>query len=71
MTKRTQKNITTLGEPALFSRPDLARRWQCCIETIKRLEKGNKKGNKLQSITIGPRLKRYRLEDVLAFESAA
>ena len=53
-------------ESLLLSRKDLAARWGCSIETIKRTEK--RKG--LRQVRIGPRTVRYRLADVIAIEAS-
>ena len=50
-----------------MSRRELAERWSCSVETLKRKER---KGL-LKPIKIDARLLRYRLEDVLAIEAAA
>lgn len=48
----------------LFDRQDLMKRWNCSIASIKRYEASGH----LKSIRIGPRLVRYRMADILAFE---
>lgn len=47
----------------LLSRPDLRVRFNCSISSIKRYEALG-----LKSLKIGPRLVRYRMADVIAFE---
>ena len=51
----------------LLTRRDLARRWSCCIETIKRRERqGVLTANKQNC-----RFIRYRLSEVISIEAAA
>jgi hypothetical protein len=59
----TSPNIPTAEN--LFSREQLAARWSVCRETIKRYEKAGR----LPALCLGPRLKRYRLADVLRIEA--
>jgi len=49
----------------LFSRKDLATRWNCSIETLKRREKSG-----ILNPTILGRLVRYKLEEIESIESA-
>lgn len=49
----------------LLSRAELAQRWSVCRETVKRMEKQGR----LPALCLGPRLKRYKLEDVLRVEA--
>jgi len=51
--------------PKFFSRQDLAIRWNCSIETLKRGEKSG-----ILNPTILGRLVRYKLEEIEAIESA-
>ena len=50
----------------LLDRRDLMRRWRCSVATIKRREITES----LRPIRIGPRLVRYRMADILAYEEA-
>ena len=52
---------------AVITRKELAARWQCCIETIKRRERDGS----LLALRLGPRIVRYRLTDVIAYEQDA
>lgn len=61
MSKNTNSNQTG----GLLSREDVAKRFSCSVETIKRLEKRGK----LPRIQLGERAVRYRMADVLAIES--
>ena len=54
------------NEGVTVSRQELALRWRCCIETIKRREKSRV----LKALKLG-RLVRYRLADVEAVEAEA
>jgi hypothetical protein len=58
---------TTTLDDDLISRPGLARRWECHIESLKRREK---KGL-LHPVALSPRMIRYRMSEVLALESQA
>jgi hypothetical protein len=60
---------TTPDKPTeqLISRNALARRWECCIETIKRRERAGL----LKAVRFNQRMLRYRLSDILAVEAAA
>jgi hypothetical protein len=58
-------NATNSTFPKLFSRKDLAVRWNCSIETLKRREKSG-----ILNPTILGRLVRYRLEEIEAVEAA-
>ena len=49
----------------LLSREDVAKRFSCSTETVKRLEKRGK----LPRIQLGERAVRYRMADVLAIEN--
>ena len=59
------KKISPL-EGVTLSRKELAQRWRCCMETIKRREKSRV----LKALKLG-RLVRYRLADVEALEAEA
>jgi hypothetical protein len=50
--------------PQLFSRRQLAARWNCCPHTIARR-------TDLKPLRFNRRLLRYRLEDIVAIETAA
>jgi len=58
-------NSVTQTLPKLLSRRDLAFRWNCSIETLKRREKAG-----ILNPTILGRLVRYKLEDIEAIECA-
>lgn len=60
----TTQDTQTTSAPALLSRAQLALRWSCSIETLKRREKSGA----LKRILIGPRIIRYALADVLKIE---
>ena len=60
----TTQDTKTTSAPALLSRAQLALRWSCSIETLKRREKSGA----LKRILIGPRIIRYALADVLKIE---
>lgn len=62
----TTQDTQTTSAPALLSRAQLALRWSCSIETLKRREKSGA----LKRILIGPRIIRYALADVLKIESS-
>ena len=66
-TEKPMKNsiATNLIVPKLFSRKDLATRWNCSIETLKRREKSG-----ILNPTVLGRLVRYKLEEIEAIESA-
>jgi hypothetical protein len=51
----------------LLTRQQVAERWKCCTETLKRREKAGR----LPFVVLGSRLKRYRLRDIEALESEA
>lgn len=51
----------------LITRADLALRWHCSIETIKRREKSGL----LKAIRFSERFVRYRLSDILDLESGS
>jgi hypothetical protein len=56
------------AEPVFISRADLARRWSCSKETLKRRERAGV----LHPVDLpGERLLRYRLDEVLTIEAAA
>jgi hypothetical protein len=57
---------TTLDEE-LISRPGLARRWKCHIESLKRREKKDL----LHPIALSARMIRYRMSEVLRLEAEA
>jgi glutamine synthetase len=56
---------TNTNAPKLFSRKELATRWNCSIETLKRREKSG-----ILNPTVLGRLVRYKLEEIEAIESA-
>ena len=58
--------VSTVSDE-LLSRKKLAVRWGVHPATVKRRELSGQ----LRAILIGPRLKRYRLADVIAIEEAA
>ena len=60
-TQPTSKNHPA---PIFLSREQLGTRWNCSDSTIKRREKDG-----LKATHLGPRMVRYRLEEVEAFES--
>ncbi len=62
----TTQDTQTTSAPALLSRAQLALRWSCSIETLKRREKSGA----LKRILIGPRIIRYSLAEVLKIESS-
>ena len=51
----------------LLSRRDLAQRWHCCIETVKRRERANL----ISALRFNARLIRYRLADIREYEQQA
>jgi hypothetical protein len=55
------------GEAPLISRPALAARWECHVETIKRWERQGL----LHPVGLSSRLIRYRMAEVLAIEQKA
>ena len=61
----TATQINTSEPESLLSRKELARRWLVCPMTLKRWEKAGR----LPALCLGPRLKRYRLADVLRIEA--
>ena len=64
MKKRT---VPDHSQEMLLSRRALARRWGCCVETIKRAQYAGK----LKAVRFNARLLRYRLSEVEALETAA
>lgn len=72
--KKSQPKTNGVSQPAerpsiakageLLTRAEVALRWHCCGHTVARRRD-------LQPIRLGARLLRYRLEDVVAVESAA
>jgi len=54
------------SEPVLLSRAQLAERWSCSIETLKRRESAGT----LKRVLIGPRVIRYRMNDILNLEGS-
>lgn len=56
----------TKSEPVLLSRAQLAERWSCSIETLKRREAAGT----LKRVLIGPRVIRYRMGDILNLEGS-
>lgn len=50
-----------------LTRQDLAQRWKCSVETIKRKEKAGY----LIPFRLGERFIRYRIEDILILEEQA
>ena len=61
----TRKNA--LLPEQMLSRKGVAARWDTSVETIKRREKEGL----LKAIRFNPRLLRYKLSDVIAYENAA
>ncbi len=59
------KHNSTQETGGLLSREDVAKRFSCSVETIKRLEKRGK----LPRIQLGERAVRYRMVDVVAIEN--
>lgn len=57
----------TENKEDLISRPALARRWQCHVETIRRREKEGQ----LHPLQMGKRMIRYKMAEVLAIEADA
>jgi predicted site-specific integrase-resolvase len=55
------------GQQPLISRPALAERWECHVETIKRWEREGR----LHPVGLSSRLVRYRMAEILALEQAA
>jgi hypothetical protein len=51
----------------LIDREKLAFRWDCSVETIKRMEKRGR----LRRVQLGERMVRYRLSDVIKLEEDA
>jgi hypothetical protein len=60
------KRIPLPADNATLTRQELAERWRCCIETIKRRQAQGA----LRALKLG-RMVRYRLADVLAVEAQA
>jgi hypothetical protein len=58
---------TPMNGEILLSREQLARRWGCCIETIKRRERAGS----LPSVRFNSRVVRYRLVDIERLEQQA
>ena len=58
---------TPMNGETLLSREQLARRWGCCIETIKRRERAGS----LPSVRFNSRVVRYRLVDIERLEQQA
>lgn len=52
-------------ELTLIDRRELAKRWRTSISTVKRLEKKKL----INPVQLGPRLLRFRLTDILAYEN--
>jgi predicted site-specific integrase-resolvase len=52
------------GDEELLSRKELAARWRCHIETLKRWEEAGR----LKPIKVGAKFLRYRLSDIEKFE---
>ncbi len=63
MAKPTTPQPQNIG---LIDREQLAARWCCSIETIKRMEKRGR----LKRVQLGERMVRYRLADVLKLEES-
>lgn len=61
------RRITTGTGEELISRPGLARRWGCHVETIRKREREGQ----LHALQMGERMIRYRMSEVLAIEAAA
>ncbi len=64
MVKTTQDTTSAQG---LIDRENLAARWCCSIETVKRIERRGL----LKRVQLCERMVRYRLSDVLKLEGAA
>lgn len=47
-----------------LDRRELAKRWNTSVSTIRRMEKRNE----LPTLQLGPRVIRFRLEDIIAYE---
>ncbi len=56
--------VAGLSKETLFSRRELAQRWNCCPHTIARRRD-------LEAVRLSRRLLRYRLKDIEAIEAAA
>ena len=50
-----------------LTRKDLARRWHCSVETIKRRERDGS----LQALRLSARIVRYRMVDIVSYEKEA
>lgn len=57
----------TSSDQCFLTRKDLAFRWQCSAETIKRRQRAGL----LKALHIGPHIVRYLLADVLDYETKA
>jgi hypothetical protein len=55
----------TNGDNITLTRSDLAARWKCSIQTIKRRERDST----ITALRFGPRMIRFRLADIVAYES--
>jgi hypothetical protein len=60
------KRILLPADNATLTREELAKRWRCCVETIKRRQQSGA----LKALKLG-RMVRYRMEDVRAVEAEA
>jgi hypothetical protein len=58
---------TSSSGEELISRPELARRWGCHVETLRRREREGF----LHPMQMGRRMIRYRLAEILAIEAEA
>jgi hypothetical protein len=62
-----KREPTQLSKEELLTRRQVAERWKCCTETLKRREKSGL----LPFVVLSTRLKRYRLSDIEALETNA
>jgi hypothetical protein len=60
------KRISLPADNATLTRQELAERWRCCIETIKRRQAQGA----LKALKLG-RMVRYRMEEIRAVEAEA
>jgi len=67
MSRAKVENQTAAAAERLLSRGELASRWSCSRETLKRREREGI----LRAIRFNQRLLRYKLSDILAVEEAA
>lgn len=55
------------GDNITLTRSELAARWKCSIQTIKRRERDCT----ITALRFGPRMIRFRLSDIVAYESGS